>query len=560
MYRLFLSLVFIAVILSTVDSKKNAETQFKMNIQDDYIAKYSIFNVDGQFKITNGIQENAVAIASYQGEQKYNGWAYLSINTSSSFNDSLQASAAGYLEGYLTYEMIYNSRYNYLSNQFNSTSIPEDLSQWIFDTITFMKSAIVNSTLSGVSLEDQQYWTGISLTLDQVNAMVLGYNDAASQSDNPDIAQLKIGVDDIFILNMYGDLFELIPALNLSSINITTREQLENYFHKNQHCTSMVKLTDDLSEIYAAHTTFDDYYMSIRIFKSYNFEFSQESGVVTKSILFSSYPGVVVSIDDFYQMDTGLVVLETTNSLVTNDLYHLINPQSVLYWLRIMNANRMSTSPLEWCQTFARYNSGTYNNQYQILDYKRFTPYQGINEGGLYLLEQIPGYVEYSDVTPVLRTGYTPGYNIPFYYDIYNISGYNSLNVSEYTYQGAPRGQIFRRQANDIHTIEDAKYFMRYNDFKNDPLSQGNPWYAIAARGDLADPGPSAGGGLDTKLTSYSLFKRGEVYAISGPTTSHNLPPFDWNSRDWNTTHLGLISYWDYDWVTFTNQNYYDQK
>ena len=45
------------------------------------------------------------------------------------------------------------------------------------------------------------------------------------------------------------------------------------------------------------------------------------------------------------------------------------------------------------------------------------------------------------------------------------------------------------------------KYIMRFNDYKNDPYSEGNPMNSICSRGDLRDP-PTAGGCYDTKVMS----------------------------------------------------------
>lgn len=49
--------------------------------------------------------------------------------------------------------------------------------------------------------------------------------------------------------------------------------------------------------------------------------------------------------------------------------------------------------------------SGTYNNQYMILDLKRVKLNQSLENGTLYVVEQIPTFVEYSEQTHVLRRG-----------------------------------------------------------------------------------------------------------------------------------------------------------
>ncbi len=50
---------------------------------------------------------------------------------------------------------------------------------------------------------------------------------------------------------------------------------------------------------------------------------------VAKKVSFSSYPGFLESLDDFYLMDTGLVMLQTTNSIFDNSLYQYVVPESV---------------------------------------------------------------------------------------------------------------------------------------------------------------------------------------------------------------------------------------
>lgn len=48
---------------------------------------------------------------------------------------------------------------------------------------------------------------------------------------------------------------------------------------------------------------------------------------------------------------------------------------------------------------------GTYNNQYMVLDLKKVKLQKSLDDGALYIIEQIPTLVEYSDQTSVLRKG-----------------------------------------------------------------------------------------------------------------------------------------------------------
>jgi len=73
----------------------------------------------------------------------------------------------------------------------------------------------------------------------------------------------------------------------------------------------------------------------------------------------------------------------------------------VLEWMRNVVANRLSSTGKEWTDLFKRYNSGTYNNQWMIADYKLFKPGKPLPDKNLlWVLEQIPGYIHADDQTP----------------------------------------------------------------------------------------------------------------------------------------------------------------
>lgn len=43
----------------------------------------------------------------------------------------------------------------------------------------------------------------------------------------------------------------------------------------------------------------------------------------------------------------------------------------VLEWIRSIVANRLATDGTEWADIFSKFNSGTYNNQWMIVDYNK---------------------------------------------------------------------------------------------------------------------------------------------------------------------------------------------
>ena len=58
-----------------------------------------------------------------------------------------------------------------------------------------------------------------------------------------------------------------------------------------------------------------------------------------------------------------------------------------------------------WLITFIDNLSGTYNNQYMVIDLKQIALGQSIKDDALWVVEQIPGTVVSGDQTPILRTG-----------------------------------------------------------------------------------------------------------------------------------------------------------
>lgn len=248
-----------------------------------------------------------------------------------------------------------------------------------------------------------------------------------------------------------------------------------------------------------------------------------------------------------------MAVIETTNSVFNSALFDKLSPQTVPYWVRVWTALRLATDGPSWHRVFLSYNSGTYNNQWFTVDFALFEPHKPLPPNVLVVSEQIPGFHHTEDMTAVLQFGTWPSYNVPFFADIYSYSGYPGKPDS-YTYQLAPRAQIFRRQAGAVETLEDVQHFMRFNNYTGggaggDPLAP-TPTAAIAARGDLfsSDAGPF--GAIDAKIVSSTLLQAGAIRLVAGPTTQ-NQPPFAWvEPFTSQVPHDGMPHVFDFDWMT----------
>uniref|UniRef100_A0A0K8RLY8 Phospholipase B-like n=1 Tax=Ixodes ricinus TaxID=34613 RepID=A0A0K8RLY8_IXORI len=99
------------------------------------------------------------------------------------------------------------------------------------------------------------------------------------------------------------------------------------------------------------------------------------------------------------------------------------------------------------CPSLGGLNSGTYNNQWMVLDYKLFTPRKAIGKNVLWILEQMPNLIKSEDLSEYLqKQSYWASYNVPFFPAIFNISGQPDM-VKEYgnyySHDISPRAQIF---------------------------------------------------------------------------------------------------------------------
>ena len=129
----------------------------------------------------------------------------------------------------------------------------------------------------------------------------------------------------------------------------------------------------------------------------------------------------------------------------------------------------------DWVYWYSLYNSGLYNNQWMVFDYKKFTPYQPLQPGAFWIFEQIPGGGHAGDMTEWLENEtYWASYNIPYFKDIYNACGYPA-KVEEWepkamSWEEGARAQIFRRDHHKVIDLASMARIMRYNDYQHDTI------------------------------------------------------------------------------------------
>jgi len=489
---------------------------------------------------------NGAAVGYWFDNIQNDGWGRLTVKSNPAFDDYVQTFAGGYFEGATTWTRIYDHYVNIYSSFFGNLSapIPPGLKGWLNTQDQWSRKQVSSQGPTN------PYWGQVGAIIAQFDGLVAGYNAYAT----PD---KKLEPMAFTVLNGVGDLLDLTNAFrdeikpHRPQHSHMTSDDWRDWIY-NTHCSAIIKVTGDLSDIFAGHTSWFWYAAMLRIAKTYEFPLKNPY-TAAKKVTFSSYPGFLESLDDFYITDQELVVIETSNGIFNDSLYELVrnHPNVLLSWQRTLLANRVSTSGDDWASTYARYNSGTYNNQWLILDNKRFQPGVGLLPGTLTIAEQIPGTVEFGDQTNILEKGYWPSYNVPFYPYIFNTSGYVQ-HVSDQpimlSYQTCCRANIFRRDQGAVDSLESFKHILRYNDWQKDPYSQGDPGYSISSRFDL-EKKPHLMGGIDTKVTSHRLIKSLTFEAINGPTYQQQ-PVFEWTQEFASTQHVGQPQRFDFPFVT----------
>jgi len=277
-------------------------------------------------------------------------------------------------------------------------------------------------------------------------------------------------------------------------------------------------------------------------------------------VSFSSYPGAMVSGDDFYVTSPArLMITETTNGVMNGSLFTAVTTRTVPYWIRCVVANKMASTARQWMDDFGLYNSGTYNNQWIVVDYKAFQPGQTLTSGVLWIGEQIPGYFVTSDITEILYASYWASYNIPYFPFVWNISGYLPYYQKygdEWSWHDCARARIFRRDAPAVASIDDMQHIMRYNQWQTDPLSKQDACKGISARCDLNPPwvtdplnSYSPFGGTDSKITSDELIASRAAIAVNGPAWDSQ-SPYAWTSQfGMYTPHYGHPQVFAFEFV-----------
>lgn len=499
--------------------------------------------------LVEGRQSSSHAYGVYNEDIHSDGWGKLWVHSDDSKSSWYEA---GFVEGSLTSSRIYEHYWSWYPYTFGTGNATKETIDFIMDQYEYAVK-LVNEN------ENDPYYSRLGDVLDQMHGIHDGMNQYAESGKT-------LTLEQILLLEAAGDLFDIIPAVNPKLNRLTfslSRADYYDMYHKQVSCSSLIKINDDISDVFVAHTSWSSYQNMLRIYKNYDFMGG------SYQLSSSGRPGMVYSKDDFYVLpQTQLTVIETTNGILSSEMYSLITPLSLLTWQRIPMSNSLAIDGSSWTSIFSQHNSGTYANMWMVVDMKLFTPFVGPTATDfLWIIEVAPGIAARYDNTEVLiqNGNYWPSYNVPYDKEVYVKSGFQAAYEQygdHYSYENSTRAKIFARDQHTVQSFEDMKRMIRFNGYATDPLSNGDPYDTICSRKDLRTGSMKAGtnGGIDGKVTSYSRIASVKTSskplplacAISGPPhdESGDLPVWVWSESAFSEqAHLGQPDAFDFDFV-----------
>eukprot|EP00929_Paragymnodinium_shiwhaense_P034520 TRINITY_DN18766_c0_g1_i2.p1 TRINITY_DN18766_c0_g1~~TRINITY_DN18766_c0_g1_i2.p1 ORF type:complete len:682 (+),score=159.08 TRINITY_DN18766_c0_g1_i2:146-2191(+) len=540
--------------------------------------------------------DDGFAFGSFSDTIEKTGWSQLTMSVSESPNipNNAKIYAAGYAEGLMTSVRIsefYANTFRLLLRKGEVVRVLKDVIQkklMYWREMTRLEQHLIAEE------PDDPYWKQVRYVLVQLWGICDGYNFAARH-----FGVHSLALEDLILINLGGELPQLVEAYggdaaesflqtglmrhrgqrqeqaaheqavpgNRSAEDPLDDAHWEKRVADSGRCTALVRLTESNGDILFGHTTWDDYSRMIRIFKYYTFNF-RGAGTVAKQIGFSSYPGAVSSTDDYYVLDSGLAIMETSIEVLDTAVWgRMPRSPGIPTFAHVMAVNRLAKNAVDWSRLFtANADSTYYAAQWMVLDFNKFTVKQPLPPNAFWVVEVIPGLTHSEDKTAnLMAEGYWGSFNRPFFEEIREVSGHAAAEKSHgalYSWDKNPRAEIFKKQAPITDTLFDMRGLMTRNLWPNAGVTPSGPGHEISARMDLSTTQPLPNGGIDAKITSACLVKKLGVQAESGPSHSV-LGPFAWRAPDGREMfpgwpHQGLPNIFNFNFIEITPTGWHD--
>ena len=207
------------------------------------------------------------------------------------------AYAAGLAEGALT---VAGSRAQWRS-QFETT-FPNGTGDPLYvESKAFLLSndAFMNSTCSGAVAASREQVCNVWA---QFDGLVTGHAQAAAADGVAPISRLEF-----MFVNALVDLSSLIHKPFADGE--WTAARAARHAKLTTHCSSIVRLSADMSKLWASHNTWSGYFTMLRVAKVYDLpSLLPAVGKGAAAVNFAGYYATLSSLDDFFVLSSGLVV------------------------------------------------------------------------------------------------------------------------------------------------------------------------------------------------------------------------------------------------------------
>jgi hypothetical protein len=283
-------------ILEEQDDLNNIQKSIFIQEQQELSSYGAIYmNAENKFILSHqkldNKEMNLVAECSFSKVINQKGWDKISINTYKPAGPYQQAYFAGYLEGRMTSNDIFNFYNNLRVNNVKKHKHSYAKMINFFSKVAESFGQKVNNMKNGannMSEDDKRFWSRIILAWTQLEGMIKGYTYEITRKGQFD--QMKLTIADFLIIQADGEVPELLRYFHSKNalknhVKIGDSNYFKDAFGINtkdpikfwqqlmwtSKCSAFLKLTKDQngnwSDLLAGHTTWTEYYEMLRTYK-----------------------------------------------------------------------------------------------------------------------------------------------------------------------------------------------------------------------------------------------------------------------------------------------------